>query len=148
MFWADEQTTPDFTGEELDLRKRFVEEYIFCNNPITAAQRVGFSGQLAAIYGEQFLGEPHVQKLIKEEQLKFNQRVQDNDPVLKARVVSALFEEANSSAQGSVRVAALNKLANILGLDATLNPQDATEHGGRIVINVRPTDPRIEDVDG
>ncbi len=137
MFWAEPLLTPDFVGEELELRKKFVEEYIFCQNPVTAAQRIGFSGKLAAMYAEQFMSEPHVQKLIKEEELRFAKRAEEGDDILKSRIISALFAEATSAYQSSARVTALSKLANMMSLDGTLNRVGDIGDTGQIVINVK-----------
>lgn len=114
-----EEGQEDLTSQEIELRKKFVEEYLVDFNAIKAAIRIGFREQFAKDYSSQFMAEPFVQRLIKERQDESPEDEFEEEEVLKRRVLKGLVREANYFGPGSShtgRVAALTRIAEITKL--------------------------------
>lgn len=107
----------NFHPAEIEVRQRFVAEYVIDHDGRLAALRIGFNANFAVDYAKKFLSEPYVQQLIKAHLYAV-----ENDPEFnKKRVMAALFKEANNHGPGSshsARVSALAKLTSVLGMDA------------------------------
>lgn len=97
------------------LRELFAQEYLYDFDPVRAAQRCGYIGKSAISAARKLMSEPAVQRLIKERQKEFNTVVTLNQD----DIIAAFWREGNRDDPGashSARVAALGKLAQILGI--------------------------------
>lgn len=119
-FW-DDVVVPNkqYSQAELELRSRFVTEYLVDYNQYAAALRVGFNHAFAPDYSKKFMEEPYVRQLIKERELTPSGDLENEANI--RRIKAALFKEANYHGPGSshsARVSALSKLTSLFGMDA------------------------------
>lgn len=132
--WADEVK---LSTREKALRDLFVKEYLVDFDAISACLRCGFTSVTAQQYAHKFMEEGYVQKKLATEQAKFGS-VDDVDSkeALKQQIITGLIREAHNRGTGSshsARVAALSKLASIVGLDA-VNKLMAGEQSGVMMV--------------
>jgi hypothetical protein len=117
-----------YSPAELELRRRFVTEYLVDYNSYAAALRVGFSAAFAVDYAKRFMEEPYVRQLIRDRELG-----PDGDyaeETNKRRIMAALFKEANYHGPGSshsARVSALAKLTALYGMEAPSKSETKVE---------------------
>lgn len=119
------------------LRDTFVAEYLIDYNSVAAAQRCGFTRDMAIEYSQRFLQEPYVQQKLKnmeltpvdeDREMEFNRQ----------RIKQQLMREAHYHGPGSshaARVAALSKLMSIYGMEAPkqVNTKNVHEHKGGVM---------------
>ena len=144
-FWEGEGIAPDPSGQEKELRDRFVEEYLFDYSATAAATRVGYSKSFAETYGYKFLEEPYVKRLIKERQKAIAEDSKAEDEAQRRQVRAMLFREANYRGPGAshaARVAAQAKLMSLLDMDAPTKVKVAATRGGVMVV---PGVSKVED---
>ena len=110
---------PTLTASEMELRDRFVTEYLTDYDQYKAAIRIGYAPAYAKQFGAQFMLEPYVLGKIREAE---GGKTDDFDvDVQKKMIVTALWREAKNMGAGSsqaARVAALSKLSAFYGMDA------------------------------
>ena len=141
IFWKSNYgavITPDLTVQEKELRDLFVKEFLFDHDPTAACIRCGFLEAYAQQYAIQFMGESYVRKQIAEQSKNGTPIGEDKvqDEQTKQTVLSSLFREANYRGAGSShgsRVAALAKLATILGMDAPSKMEQTITHKGGVM---------------
>lgn len=107
------------TENEMEIRRRFVKEYLVDHDPFAAALRVGYSEAYARSFSQQFMKESYVQQLLaaQTEQLAETSEAEQH----KKKIVAGLYRIATSAgASSSAQVAAYSKLASIYGLDAPI----------------------------
>lgn len=123
---------PELSHREIALRNTFVKEYLVDYDQIGAAVRCGYHASYAKEMGVRFMGCPYVVQRISQIEL---QTPEEEDAVMRKRVISGLIREANYRGPGSspsARVAALSKLAAIQGMDApTRNKTELTGADGQ-----------------
>lgn len=106
------------------LRDKFVEEYLIDRDSFKATVRVGYSANEAKLYHNRFMQEAYVLQQIR---LRESSPLNDSPEDAKNRVMLGLLREANYHGTGcsqSARVAALSKIASILGMDAPTKNQN------------------------
>ena len=110
---------PALTKSEMELRDRFVVEYLTDYDAYKAAIRIGYAPAYAKQFGGQFMQEPYVLGKIRDAE---GGTTDDLDvEVQKRMIVTALWREAKNMGAGSsqaARVAALSKLSAFYGMDA------------------------------
>lgn len=110
---------PELTKAEMELRDRFVVEYLTDYDQYKAAIRIGYAPAYAKDFSQRFMLEPYVLKKIREAE---GGTTDDLDvEVQKRMIVTALWKEAKNMGVGSsqaARVAALSKLSAFYGMDA------------------------------
>lgn len=124
----NEQSTssfaPQLTKSEMELRDRFVVEYLTDYNAYNAAIRIGYAPAYAKDFCQRFMQEPYVLTKIREAE---GGNFEDPDPeVQKKMIVAGLWKEARNYGPGSsqaARVAALSKLSAFHGMDAPKKSQ-------------------------
>lgn len=107
-----------YTPREIQLRDRFAKEYLLDYDPIGAAVRVGYNRGIAKEYAQRFMEEPYVERKIK--QLESAPETEEEESVVRKRIIAGLNREANYFGPGSSaasRVAALGKLAQLKGME-------------------------------
>lgn len=107
-----------YTPRELQLRERFVKEYLLDYDSIGAAVRVGYNRGIAKEYAVRFMDEPHVALLIKKYESQPD--TEEDEEVERKRIIAGLRREANyfgPGASASSRVAALSKLAHLKSME-------------------------------
>jgi hypothetical protein len=127
--------TPELSDRERALRDLFVSEYLVDFDQTAAAMRCGFNRKFAIEYGTKFMAEPYV--LQKMNLMKFAEvdEVDQNEYDSK-RVRAALMQEAHYFGPGSshaARVAALAKLASLIGMDKPLKTEQTINHRGGVM---------------
>jgi hypothetical protein len=120
---------PALTKAEMELRDRFVVEYLTDYDPYKSCIRIGYAPAYAKDFSQRFMTEPYVLQKIREAE---GGTTDDLDVVAqKKMIVSALWREAKNMGAGSsqaARVAALSKLSAFYGMDAP--KQNKTELTG------------------
>jgi hypothetical protein len=110
---------PQLTKAEMELRDRFVAEYMTDYDHYKAAIRIGYAPAYAKDFGQRFMNEPYVLRKIKDAE---GGTTDDLDvEAQKKMIVAALWREAKNMGVGSsqaARVAALAKLSAFYGMDA------------------------------
>ena len=110
---------PLLTQAEMELRDRFVVEYLTDYDQYKAAIRIGYAPAYAKDFGQRFMNEPYVLGKIRDAE---GGASTDLDiEVQKKMIVAALWREAKNMGPGSsqaARVAALAKLSAFYGMDA------------------------------
>lgn len=130
------QFEPELNEREKELRLKFVDEYFYDRDPIGAAMRIGFMAPFAKDFAQQFLSEGFVRRAIKERE----QALLSNQPEVveekKKKVESAYWEIINSPlSSGSAKVAALNSLAGLYGMNVKqTEPESEDTIGGVMVV--------------
>lgn len=123
---------------EIQLRNRFVDEYLIDFSPYNAAIRIGYDGDFASQFAERFMKETYVVKRISILTGKEAATNETEEASVKRRVINGLIREANYRGPGSrpsSRVAALGKLASIYGMDApTKSEHEHTIKGGVMAV--------------
>lgn len=141
LFWKNGYSgsiAPDMTPADKELRDLFAREYLFDFDPKAACIRCGFLEQYALQYAQQFMGESYVQNKIASLS-KVGKAIgedKEHDQQTKQAVLTSLFREANYRGAGSShgsRVAALAKLASILGMDAPTKMEQTITHKGGVM---------------
>jgi hypothetical protein len=110
---------PALTASEMELRDRFVTEYLTDYDQYKAAIRIGYAPAYAKDFSVRFMTEPYVLTKIREAEGGSTDNL-DID-VQKRMIVTALWKEAKNMGAGSsqaARVAALSKLSAFYGMDA------------------------------
>jgi len=130
-------SNPDYTPREIEIRKRFAQEYIVDYDQIKAAIRCGFAKSFAGDQAAKFMEEPFVLQAIKqlESSIKIDDAPNDKDAI--AIIKSGLFREAHFKGMGashSARVSALAKLATIHGMEAPTKIEQTTTHKGGVML--------------
>jgi len=141
VFWKSnygDVVAPDLTAPDKELRDLFVKEFLFDFDPTAACIRCGFLDEYAQQYAIQFMGEPYVRKQIAEQSQNGKAIGEDKvqDASTKQNVLTSLFREANYRGAGAShgsRVAALAKLATILGMDAPTKMEQTITHRGGVM---------------
>lgn len=123
------------TKSEMELRDKFVREYLKDYDALAACIRVGYAYAFAKEFSVRFLTETYVLNKIKEfEVAPVLEAVNDDLNVQRRKVYASLWKEANYMGGGSsqsARVAALSKLSAFLGMDApTRSQQELTGKNG------------------
>ncbi|UPT52960.1 terminase small subunit [Hafnia phage yong3] len=152
MNGTNEQYTADWTNyiqyaaslspEEMAIRDRVVNEYIFDYNWTHACMRCGFNGMFAQELGLRFATDPYVAwklKQLEQSRVTSNKDQAERDAELERQhIIEALKREAHYKGPGSsqaARVAALGKLAQIYDLDAPKKSKvDVTHRGGVMIV--------------
>lgn len=110
---------PSLTKAEMELRDRFVTEYLTDYDAYKAAIRIGYAPAYAKDFCQRFMVEPYVLGKIRDAE---GGTTDDLDvEVQKKMIVAALWREAKNMGAGSsqaARVAALSKLSAFYGMDA------------------------------
>lgn len=110
---------PELTQAEMDLRDRFVKEYLTDYDAYKAAIRIGYAPAYAKDFAKRFMEEPYVLGKIRDAE---GGDTGDVDPeVQKKMVLAGLWREAKNYGPGSsqaARVAALSKISAFFGMDA------------------------------
>lgn len=113
------QYSPALTKAEMELRDRFVAEYLADYDAYKAAIRIGYAPAYAKDFCVRFMQEPYVLGKIR---LAEGGSQDDLDvETQKKMIVAALWREAKNMGAGSsqaARVAALAKLSAFYGMDA------------------------------
>ena len=125
---ADEISTssyaPPLTKGEMELRDRFVAEYLTDYDAYKACIRIGYAPAYAKDFSQRFMQEPYVLGKIRDAE---GGTAGDLDvEVQKKMIVAALWREAKNMGAGSTqaaRVAALAKLSAFYGMDAPKKSQ-------------------------
>lgn len=122
---AQESTyAPALTAAEMELRDRFVKEYLTDYDWYKAAIRIGYAPAYAKDFGKRFMDEPYVLTKIRAAE---GGDTEDPDPeIQKKMIVAGLWREARNMGAGSsqaARVAALSKLSAFFGMDAPKKSQ-------------------------
>lgn len=121
---------------QLDLRDRFVAQYVIDYDSIEATKRLGYPGDFARDIAAKFMNCPYV--ALKVQKYEDEQELEGNLDQEQRRLVAQLRKEAAYYGPGSshaARVAALGKLASIRKLDAPIKHQmDVTNRGGVMVV--------------
>lgn len=103
----------------MELRDRFVKEYLTDYDAYKAAIRIGYAPAYAKDFSQRFMLEPYVLSKIADAE---GGSSDDLDvEVQKKMIVAALWREAKNMGMGSsqaARVAALSKLSAFYGMDA------------------------------
>jgi hypothetical protein len=124
------------TEREQALRNLFVAEYLVDFDQTAAAMRCGFNRQFAIEYGTKFMAEPYVLKKINSVKFQDVDVPEDQDDYDAKRVRSALMLEAHYRGPGSshaARVAALAKLASLIGMDKPIKTEQTVNHRGGVM---------------
>jgi phage terminase small subunit len=108
-----EKFARDLTNAEKALRDRFVNEYVVDFSAQNAATRIGYSADYAYDMARKFMQEPYVLQKIKEAKAESGMLTDTDEH--KRRIQEMLYTEA---AIGRNKVAALNSLKDLLGLNA------------------------------
>ena len=123
------------TQSEMELRDKFVIEYLKDYDAFAACIRIGYAHAFAKEFCARFMTETYVLNKIKQVELKPLEEEDLNETTQKRKVYAALWKEANSFGFGtsqSARVAALAKLSSFLGMDApTRSQQELTGKDGK-----------------
>ncbi len=122
---------------EMQIRERFVDEFLFDYNYTAAAVRVGYLESDAKQFGQKFKYDSYVQKLIATRMSEENE--EDSEEALKRLIVRSLMKEATYNGSGSshgARVSALSKLSSIFGMDAPAKTETKVEHSGKQQLEV------------
>lgn len=110
---------PTLTKAEMELRDRFVIEYLADYDAYKAAIRIGYAPAYAKDFSQRFMTEPYVLSKIRDAE---GGNIDDTDPeVQKKMVLAGLWREARNFGAGSsqaARVAALSKISAFFGMDA------------------------------
>lgn len=137
MFWQDNFKGTDELEDELsvlqkELRSKFVDEWMFDEDPLKACIRIGFKPSFAHTYSSQFMEESYVLNLIKERKqaLIKSETVNEDDEAL---VINALREACKHGPYAS-RVAAAGRLAVIRGLDAPAKMEQTLAMKGGVMV--------------
>lgn len=116
---SESSLAPTLTKAEMELRDRFVAEYLTDYDHYKAAIRIGYAPAYAKDFGQRFMTEPYVLGKIRDAE---GGTTNDLDiDVQKKMIVAALWREAKNMGAGSsqaARVAALAKLSAFYGMDA------------------------------
>ncbi len=116
---SNSQYAQQLTKSEMELRDRFVVEYLTDYDAYKAAIRIGYAPAYAKEFCMRFMQEPYVLGKIRDAE---GGTVDDLDvDVQKKMIVAALWREAKNMGAGSsqaARVAALSKLSAFYGMDA------------------------------
>lgn len=114
---------PELSLREIQLRDKFVKEYLQDYNPLAAAIRIGYPKGYAREMAVRLMEEPYVVRKIQQ----LEQTPEEEDPiVIKKRIHASLMREAHYHGPGAsqaARVAALAKLAQMHGMDAPTRTQ-------------------------
>ncbi len=134
------QMEPELNPREKALRDEFVREFYFDRNPTAAARRLGFVEGFAEDYAKRFMCEPYVRNKMKEYELNLLKDEPNQLDEKRRMVEQKLLAEANYHGPGSshsARVAALNKLCALYGMDKPAKDEDVPEdvnYGGVMVV--------------
>ena len=116
---SNSQYAQQLTKSEMELRDRFVVEYLTDYDAYKAAIRIGYAPAYAKEFCMRFMQETYVLGKIRDAE---GGTVDDLDvDVQKKMIVAALWREAKNMGAGSsqaARVAALSKLSAFYGMDA------------------------------
>lgn len=133
--WSWAMLEPELSDADRAMRERFVEEYLKDEDAILAASRCGFQFGFAKEIGIKFLGEAYVQKRLQERREKPPEDAAAEEERLRLKVLRRLESEASDMRNSSSsRVAALAKLAVILGMDAPTKSQQTITHQGGVMM--------------
>lgn len=115
---------PELTKSEMELRDKFVREYLTDYDAYKAAIRIGYAPAYAKDFCVRFMQEPYVLGKIRDAE---GGTTEDLDvEAQKKMIVIALWREAKNMGAGSsqaARVAALSKLSAFYGMDAPKKSQ-------------------------
>ena len=132
-----DNSNPEYTLRELELRKLFAKEYCVDYDQVKAAIRCGFAKAYANDYAVKWMEEPFVQKEIKRIESTVDATNCPNDEEARSIIKAALFREANFTGTGSshsARISALVSLAKIHGLEAPTKIEQTTTHKGGVML--------------
>lgn len=144
-FWTTEGMAPELSQQEMQLRDRFVKEYLLDYDGTAAAMRIGFGESFAGTYAQKFLQEPYTLQQIKKAETALADDPDAESEAIKRRVQAALLREAYYNGPGAshaARVNALSKLAIIHDMDAPTKIKAEVENRGGVMMV-----PGIADVD-
>lgn len=136
-----------YSVEEKRLRDAFVKEMLVDQNPVKAAIRIGYHQSFAIDIAKQFLEEPYVQVQLRKGQDAINIDDPETAEQCRNRVIAALFNEASYTGPGaahSARVAALGKLAELLGMGKNAKGGTSSE-GAEIHVMEVPAKVSVDD---
>lgn len=137
-------------GEDLTPKRKrmldlFVDEYIVDFNPTNACIRAGFKVKFPYQKAQRLLREPYVQKKI----WQVVENIDEKMLVSRKKVLGMLLREANFDAHGAshgARVAAIGKLATVLGMDQhNINIKGNINHNVRGGVMLVPLMPGTEE---
>lgn len=127
------QGQPMLTVSEMELRDKFVKEYLLDYSAYDACIRVGYSPSFAKEFSGRFMLETYVLNRIKHFEAAPTEELDAEKE--KRKVYASLWREAHSFGFGSsqsARVAALAKISAFLGMDApTRSKQELTGKDGQ-----------------
>ncbi len=119
MEYPNSTQAPQLTKSEMELRDRFVKEYLTDYDAYKAAIRIGYAPAYAKDFCQRFMTEPYVLGKIRD--IEGGETDDLDVEVQKKMIVAALWREAKNMGAGSsqaARVAALSKLSAFYGMDA------------------------------
>ena len=117
-----DQYADTLTDAEIEIRDKFVTQYLIDHDPVKAAIRCGFNYVYACEFSYRWMQEPYVLRQI--DFRSADSRVIDgtgDTEAVKKTILKKLFEETDRMGPGSsqsARVAALSKLMSHYGMDA------------------------------
>lgn len=135
-FWASGNLAQELSEREIELRDRFVKEYLYDYDIRLAAIRMGFVETIATEFGLKLFNDSYVQKCLAEEQRKIAEDPKAEDEATKRRIRAGLIREANYRGIGgshAARVSALSQLKSIYGMDAPTKIQADIKHQGGVM---------------
>jgi hypothetical protein len=120
------------TKSEMELRDKFVVEYLKDYDHYAAAIRIGYAPAFAKEFSNRFMNETYVLNKIKQQEAVPDDLA--DEVTQKRKIATGLWKEANyfgSGSSQSARVAALAKLSAFYGMDApTRSQQELTGRNG------------------
>lgn len=124
------------TEHEKSTRQQFVKEYLKDYDARKACLRIGYSNLFATDFAKRFMDEPYTLKLISEHESGNASDDSIDEEKERKRILAAIWREANNMASpAAARVAALNKLTSIFGMDApTKSEVNMHNEGGTFVV--------------
>lgn len=136
-FWVEGAMAQELSSSEKELRNKFVDEYMFDFDRVSAAIRVGFTMSFALDWSKRLMEEPYVRQRIAE---KLKAGAEDEtleNEETKRRIRASLLREANYRGAGSshaARVGALGKLSSLYGMDAPIKTLQEHLHRGGVMM--------------
>lgn len=136
-FWDMIEEGSSLSPRELELRDKFVKEYLFDFDEVAAAKRVGFLPGLAEDCAKRLMEEPYVQRKLAQLQGEGARDEEEEYAETRRRIRMGLLRESQfrgSGASHAARVSALSKLATIYEMDPKDNKALDINLGGVMVV--------------
>lgn len=131
LFWQKDekysgQLDRELTPVEIQLRDKFVTEYLIDYDAYNAAIRCGFASAFALTFSQEFMGESYVQQEITRRKLLDESQDEEQLGRDKALIASTLRQACQNGPYAS-RVAAAKALAEIRGLSKPAGTDTETD---------------------